>query len=119
MIPLPPASAVRVGPEGGAAFTLALTAELPAFRGHFPGDPVLPGMIQVDWAIRFGQEAFGAPGRFAGLDQVKFLEPIRPGDEVELRLAMDRSAGRTRLRFQYLGRTGRKSSGTILFQPAS
>ena len=38
----------------GETFTLAIGADLIAFRGHFPGNPVLPGVVQVDWAIRFG-----------------------------------------------------------------
>ena len=113
MMPLPPV--IRRGPCGdGPSFTLAIGPELPAFRGHFPGDPVVPGVVLVDWAVRLGREAYGDLGPFAGLDQVKFLEPVRPGDEVELVLALERGDSGTRLRFQYLG-SGRKASGTVLF----
>lgn len=96
-------------PEGA---TLFLDPGHAAFQGHFPGDPVLPGVVQVDWAVRLGEEAFGPQGTFAGLSQVKFLEAMRPGETVNLRL------GRTRpgtLTFTYLSGGTRKSSGSILF----
>jgi hypothetical protein len=112
MMPLPPA--VRT-PDGG--FRLALEPGLPAWDGHFPGDPVLPGVLQVDWAVRFGIQAFGSLGRFAGLDQLKFLAPIRPGCQVELHLDWD--AGKGTLAFRYLGAGGRLASGLVRFQPGS
>jgi len=104
-------------PDGpGTVFTLDLGPELPVWQGHFPGDPVLPGVVQVDWAIRLGTAAFGPLGRFAGLDQVKFLAPIRPGGELELRLALD--PARSRLDFQYWRGAVRHGSGQVRFQPA-
>ena len=112
MMPLPPC---RRNPDG-SGFTLALGPDLAAWRGHFPGDPVLPGVVQVDWAIRLGEALFGPLGRFSGLDQLKFLAPIRPGCEVEVRLALD--PARASLGFQYLGEAGRLSSGLVRFQPA-
>ena len=114
MNPLPPASRRLEGAE--TVFTLSLEPDLPACRGHFPGDPVVPGVVQVDWAIRLGETAFGPLGVFAGLDQVKFLAPLRPGGAVELRLAL--GPARDRLSFQYVGAAGRHSSGQVRFQPA-
>jgi 3-hydroxymyristoyl/3-hydroxydecanoyl-(acyl carrier protein) dehydratase len=102
------------GDASEAVFSISLTADLQAFQGHFPGDPLLPGVVQVDWACRLGQEAFGPLGRFTGLDQIKFLEPIRPSDDLEL--ALTRVPGK--LRFQYLGSRVKMSSGTILFATA-
>jgi 3-hydroxymyristoyl/3-hydroxydecanoyl-(acyl carrier protein) dehydratase len=99
------------GPE--ECFTLAMDPDLPAFQGHFPGHPVLPGVVQVDWAIRFGTRAFGDLGGFRGIDQLKFQEIIQPGEVLELRLGFE--PGRGRLRFSYLAGSARKSSGVILF----
>ena len=118
MMPLPPVVRTRVGGDD-RSFTLAVGPDLPAFQGHFPGDPLVPGVVLVDWAIRLGQEAFGALGAFAGLEQVKFLEPIRPGGELELVLALERGSGGSRLRFQALGAAGRKASGTVVFRNPS
>ena len=99
------------GPE--ASFTLALDAELAAFQGHFPGNPILPGVVQVDWAIRFGAQAFGDLGRFQGIDQLKFQDLIRPGGTLELQLGYDPAHGR--LRFRFLAGAVKKSSGVIRF----
>jgi 3-hydroxymyristoyl/3-hydroxydecanoyl-(acyl carrier protein) dehydratase len=99
------------GPE--PTFTLALAADLMAFQGHFPGNPILPGVVQVDWAIRFGTEAFGELGRFLGIENLKFQDLIQPGQPLELQLDLDPDRGR--LRFKYLAGAARKSSGVILF----
>ena len=117
MMPLPHVIRKRCGDD--ASFTLAVGPDLPAFQGHFPGDPVVPGVVLVDWAVRLGRDAFPGLGAFAGLDQVKFLEPVRPGCEVELVLALDRGGAGTRLRFHYLAGAGRKASGVVLFQHPS
>ena len=96
-----------------AAFSLALDSDLTAFQGHFPGNPVLPGVVQVDWAVRFGTEAFGDLGRFRAIEHLKFQDLIRPGEALELHLGFDPGLGR--LRFRYLAGAAKKSSGVILF----
>ena len=95
--------------ESGTEELFVLTPEPdnPAFLGHFPGDPILPGVIQVDWAIL---------GDFKGLSNLKFTSIIRPGECLELHLALDRPAGR--LEFRYDGPLDRKSSGMVIFSIA-
>lgn len=122
-VPGPQAPGPGEGPARirGLALTLALDPDLLAFQGHFPGDPILPGVVQVDWAIRFGAEAFGPLGRFCGLDQVKFLGLIRPGERVELRLlwapgpVAAGAPGEAMLRFQYLVEGVVRSTGAARF----
>ena len=112
--PLPRVLGRTPGPE--PSLTLALDPDLAVFQGHFPGNPVLPGVVQVDWAIRFGMEAYGPLAGFRGVDQLKFQGMIRPGEEVELHLAFE--PGRGRLRFRYQAGAERKSSGVVLFAGA-
>jgi 3-hydroxymyristoyl/3-hydroxydecanoyl-(acyl carrier protein) dehydratase len=71
----------------------------------------------VDWAIRFGTEAFGDLGVFRGIDQLKFLDRIVPGETVRLQLGFEPApeTGLGRLRFQFLADAARKSSGVIRF----
>lgn len=97
-------------------FVLLPDADNLAFQGHFPGNPILPGVIQVDWAIRFGSQAFGALGDFLGLSNLKFMSIIHPLETLELRLSFQPEAGK--LEFRFDGVTGRKSSGVVLFSPA-
>lgn len=101
-------------PEPGPAFRFRLEPGDAAFQGHFPGDPVLPGVVQVDWAIRLAGEALGPLGAFQGLDRVKFLRPLRPGDTGVVRLA---PAGPGRVGFRYELEGGLASSGTLVFAP--
>lgn len=101
-------------PDPGPAFGFRLSAGDAAFAGHFPGDPVLPGVVQVDWAIRLAGVALGPLGAFQGLDRVKFLQPLRPGDPVVLRLA---PAGPGRIGFRYERDGAPASSGTLVFAP--
>lgn len=108
-MPLLPAVLER----SGHTFTLAMDPDLTAFQGHFPGHPVLPGVVQVDWAVRFGTEVFGPLGRFRAIEHLKFQDPIRPGEPVQLHLGFDPGPGR--LRFRYEAGPVRKSSGVILF----
>ena len=109
MMPVPAVLLSRSATD--AAFTLTLAPACEAFQGHFPGDPILPGVVQVDWAIGLGLEAFGDLGPFRGLDQVKFLAPIRPLEPVTLSLSLEPG----KLRFLYTSGEVRKASGTVRF----
>ncbi len=69
-------------------------AEHPIFAGHFPGYPVLPGVIILGWMAAATERFFGrelnGPRR---LHNVKFALAILPGQEVEL-LVAPTTAGR-------------------------
>jgi len=108
------ARAEPAGPDGSVTFALDLDPGLLGFQGHFPGNPILPGVVQVDWAVHFGTEAFGPLGAFRGVEHLKFTEIIRPGEALTLTLALD--AARETLRFSLQGGAGRKAAGVLRFQ---
>lgn len=112
-MPYPGTLQALPGVPGG--FALRVEPDHPAFEGHFPGEPILSGLIQVDWAIRLGRETFGIPGAFHGLDHLKFQAPLRPGEPVELRIDWDGARGH--LDFRYWGLEDRKSQGVAVFVP--
>ncbi len=109
MMPLPP-FAPTADPH---CFTFTLEADHPAFAGHFPGQPILPGVVQVDWAIRQGEAVFGPLGAFSRLTQLKFMRLIQPGEPITLALAHD--PAKRALSFTFEGSDGRKASGTVNF----
>jgi len=109
--PLPRVTDRQSGEE--ELFVLVLDPEDLCFQGHFPDSPIVPGVMQLDWAIRFGQEAFGPLGDFQGISALKFMDLTRPGERVELYLRFDRPAGR--LGFRYQVGAGRKSTGFVQF----
>lgn len=113
---MPYPRALHALPGVPGCFELRVDPDHPAFAGHFPGDPILSGLIQVDWAIRLGRDAFGFPGSFRALEHLKFQAPIRPAEPVELRLSWD--AARGHLDFLYSGQGDRKSQGIAVFATA-
>ena len=83
------------------------------FEGHFPGCPVLPGVVQVGWAIEFARLHIPFSARFRSMAAVKFMRVIQPNAAIELRLAVDTNL--RELSFEY--RLGGEpcSSGRVLF----
>lgn len=66
-----------------ASFTLPIAADHPAFAGHFPGLPIVPGVVLLDEVLHFLEHEQGMVA--AQISQAKFLSPVRPGEIVELR----------------------------------
>lgn len=86
------------------ASTLAryrVTGEEDFLAGHFPGNPVLPGVIQLEALAQAGAIAVLADERFrhrlplfGGVEKVRFRRLVRPGDELVLDVALERLSGR-------------------------
>ncbi|MEJ2764679.1 3-hydroxyacyl-ACP dehydratase [Photobacterium sp. MCCC 1A19761] len=101
--------------------TLWIDPELADFQGHFVNYPVLPGVTQIGWAQAFGKE-FWQPWVFAGMENVKFQQPVRPGDTVVLTLNW--ASDISKLSFRYAsapdieGKSVIHTSGRIRFLPA-
>ncbi len=71
------------------------------FRGHFPGHPVFPGVLQLEAMAQTGAVAVlsqpGAEGKivlFARADDVRFKHPVVPGDTLRLEVKLVESRGR-------------------------
>ncbi|MEM9056132.1 MAG: hydroxymyristoyl-ACP dehydratase [Pseudomonadota bacterium] len=99
----------------GNSATLAVVphADLNWFRGHFPGHPVLPGVVQTHWASLFGRGLLGVTGAFSHIENLKFERVITP--DTALTVSLDYDADRHRLLFSYADDDGRYSSGRIYF----
>jgi acyl-CoA synthetase (AMP-forming)/AMP-acid ligase II/3-hydroxymyristoyl/3-hydroxydecanoyl-(acyl carrier protein) dehydratase len=93
-------------------FALTVPADLLYFDGHFTVAPVLPGVVQVDWAIHYGRLHFGLTGPFAGMNALKFQQMIRPGAPLSLELTWDEV--KRSLNFRYFSDAGAHASGRIL-----
>src|ERR1700734_2997710 len=77
-----------------------ITANEPVFAGHFPGNPLFPGIYMIEALAELGGTTILEPGDvarkipyLAGIDKVKFRRPVVPGD----RLDMETRVVRTRL----------------------
>lgn len=95
-------------------FTIA--ADHPALPGHFPGRPVVPGVLILDRVLAAIESAHGPLGALR-LPQVKFLRPLLPGQaariELEPCVADDGHAAARRWRFRVLGDDQLLASGEV------
>ncbi|OFW61216.1 MAG: 3-hydroxyacyl-[acyl-carrier-protein] dehydratase FabZ [Actinobacteria bacterium RBG_16_64_13] len=71
------------------------------FRGHFPGYPIFPGVLQLEALAQTGAvallslpEAQGKVALFAGVDHVRFRRPVVPGDTLRLETRLTERRGR-------------------------
>lgn len=69
----------------------------PFFQGHFPGYPVMPGVLIIEALAQVGAVALlgtdeykGKMALFAGIDGVRFKRQVRPGDVLRLEVEMGR-----------------------------
>ena len=92
---------------------LRVPLDLAHFSGHFPRTPVLPGVVQIEWAMDLARELIDdLPPRFGGMEVLKFQQLARPGDRLQLSLRFDRERGK--LYFSYHNDDKPCSSGRIL-----
>ena len=68
-----------------------VTANEPFFQGHFPGNPIMPGVLIIEALAQLGcvtmlikEEYKDMIGLFAGIDNVRFKKQVIPGDKLEL-----------------------------------
>ena len=100
--------------DGEWSLQLSVPPDLAYFSGHFPKAPVLPGVVQVEWALNLGRQLLNLSGAFAGMEVLKFQQLVRPGDEIQLHLRFDPERGK--LYFAYRNDMATCSSGRILLE---
>lgn len=78
-----------------------VTGEEAFLAGHFPGNPVFPGVIQLEALAQAGAIAVLADERFTGtlplfggVQKVRFRRVVRPGDELALEATVERLSAR-------------------------
>ncbi|WP_445180049.1 AMP-binding protein [Pseudomonas sp. McL0111] len=118
LAPRPKAPEVLEQTQTDGEWNLQLTVppDLAYFSGHFPKAPVLPGVVQVEWALNLGRQVLNLSGAFAGMEVLKFQRLVRPGDEIQLHLRFEPTRGK--LYFTYRNDTATCSSGRILLETA-
>jgi len=81
-----------------------VTMNEPFFQGHFPDDPIMPGVLIVEAMAQVGgfmllkhvrdSEDIDKLVYFSGIDDVRFKRPVRPGDRLRIEVRMVRFGGR-------------------------
>jgi len=74
-----------------------VTFNEPFFQGHFPGHPIMPGVLIIEAMAQTGGAyvAAGTEGQmankvtyFVGIDNARFRKPVRPGDQLRMELEL-------------------------------
>lgn len=68
------------------AASVGVDANNPWFSGHFPDNPVLPGIAQLKYVFELLSSHWGEDMQLAGLKRVKFRKLIVPGDRLDIQV---------------------------------
>jgi 3-hydroxyacyl-[acyl-carrier-protein] dehydratase len=89
--------------EDSATGIKNVTINEPFFQGHFPAQPVMPGVLLIETMAQtagvlvmhnLGEEADGKVVYFMGVDEARFRKPVVPGDSLRVHVVKDRNRGR-------------------------
>ncbi|WP_045365524.1 AMP-binding protein [Mycoavidus cysteinexigens] len=115
--PLQPEVLAEWCDDNTALLELHVPATLIHFSGHFPGLPILPGVVQIDWVVRYAAHYFARCNGFQTLEQIKFLSMVRPG--TTLRLALAHDPERARITFRYYVGERDYATGRIVYSKSA
>lgn len=99
-----------------ATVALRVPPDLDALRGHFASLPIVPGVVQVAWALHFGHAELRTTTVLAGMDHVKFRRIVQPGHRLVLSVTWE--PHRSSLSFQLGTRDELHSSGRLFLDTA-
>ncbi len=84
-----------LSPGSSASGYLDVDPRLEILKGHFPGNPILPGVYLIEAIAQLGAATVLADDRyggtlplFGGIDRARFRHQVRPGDRVDLEISM-------------------------------
>jgi 3-hydroxymyristoyl/3-hydroxydecanoyl-(acyl carrier protein) dehydratase len=84
--------------------------DLACFSGHFPGRPVVPGALQIDWVMDVVAELLDEPPRVAELESLKFPAPLGPGQAFRIHV---RNIAKNRIDFTISGEDVDHAKGRV------
>lgn len=100
-----------------AELRIEIPHDLRYFAGHFPGAPVVAGVVQLKWAVEAARRHLGVSGVLARMENLKFQRVLVPRSRVTLTLEW--AAADRKLYFAYARDGERFSSGRLLFRPGT
>jgi 3-hydroxymyristoyl/3-hydroxydecanoyl-(acyl carrier protein) dehydratase len=114
--PTEPEICARRNLPDGVELDLHIPADLAQLEGHFPGRPVLAGVVQIDWAVMLASRYLGLSIAAAREFQVKFRTITTP--EMQVTLLLRHLQAKRRLSFEYRADAKLLTSGSIALEAA-
>ena len=93
-----------------------IPADHPAFTGHFPGMPILPGVVLLDHALQIITDANAITPHSCSINSVKFLSPAMPG---ELLVFAHSQTDNGMVHFEISVGSRKIATGSIMLNPIS
>ena len=97
----------------GMVLALRIPEGLAYFAGHFDEIAVVPGVVQIQWAVHYARQYLGVARTFSQMEVIKFKELLLPGQCLDLRVCYHEA--HCKLQFSYRSETAEYSSGRIYF----
>jgi 3-hydroxyacyl-[acyl-carrier-protein] dehydratase len=97
-----------------SAHPLRIAADHPSLAGHFPGHPVVPGVLILEHVAAQARALLGVPHGPRRIPQVKFVAPLLP--EQDARIELEPDAAQARVRFRVLRETQLLAAGELVFR---
>lgn len=115
---VPQVLAVQKTSDNEVVLSLEIEHDLACLEGHFPDNPVVPGVAQVHWAEHFAREMFAdaMPGKhqFSSLETIKFQNVIQP--EIAVNLHLEFNPQKHKLYFSFRRDDVSYSSGRLAYK---
>ena len=96
-----------------AELTLLIPSDLIYLKGHFSEQPIVAGVVLVDWVAHFSQQFFAVKGAFKALKQLKFHQIIEPNERILLTLT--HHPEKNSVVFAYTSEAGARASGHMVW----
>ena len=111
-VDLPQVLEAQHGAAGSVTLTLQVDAVLNVFEGHFDEAPVVPGVVQLHWALALCGDYLRPidPRTISHIDTLKFQQIIQPGAQPTLQLTLSGQC----LEFRFSSVEGDHSSGKVV-----
>jgi len=104
----------KVISQSRAEYSLKIPTSLAYLEGHFKNMPIVPGIVQLHWAIEFAKSDLDVIGKVGHGNQIKFARLMKPDDEVEL--CLEYNLEKSCLSYRYQNGEQIYSSGRIKFR---
>lgn len=72
--------------------TVSVGSDHPAIAGHFPGRPIVPGVLVLHEVLETARDAVGRAKSVAGLPTVKLTTPLKPGEFLTIEVTVETAA---------------------------
>lgn len=98
--------------NGQCRLTAWVPPDLVYFSGHFDRFPLVPGVVELDWVLAVARRQFVLPPRVVQVENLKFQQFLRPGDQMNLWLHWQADKGK--LLFKLDSEAGVCASGRVV-----